>query len=347
MKITNRNAKEDVSGKHNDRNFDVDYAEHIDQDRMKYNIYWTYNGDTVSTFEQVERNFYDIHFSDCLERQNQKHRESRHPSRVKTMLNYYHDKKTRPEDKILQIGNAKKHATKEELWDCALEYRRRFDELFGDHCKILDMALHMDETTPHVHIRRVWVAEDEETGWEYVNERKALDQLGILIPRPDMPESRYNNTKIMFTQTEVELFRQICIDRGLDIDPPSNNERTREHLSVLEYKKEKTAEQLDELEKEMDEFNNNALQFIRDNPFLLNLHAERLLEAERKSRAERNKIVAEIVCKEYARIMENGFEGAIRSQMNESFARFIEEKGLMDEYDSWTKERENMSKDER
>ncbi len=67
-------------------------------------------------------------------------------------------------------------------------------------------------------------------------------------------------------------------------------------------------------------------------------HAERLMEAERKSRAERNKIIAEIVCREYERIMPEGFEGAIKSQMNESFAWFIEEKGLMDEYDSWVEE---------
>ncbi len=347
MKITNRNAKEDVSGKHNDRNFDVDYAEHIDQSRMHENIYWSYNGNNECTFEELEREFYEVHFRDCLEQQNQKHKEARNYSRVKTMLQYYHNKRTRPEDKILQIGNAKEHATKEELWDCALEYRDRFEELYGEHCKILDMALHMDEATPHVHIRRVWIAEEEETGWKYVNESKALEQLGIPIPRPDMPESKYNNAKIMITQNEVEMFRQICIDRGLDIDEPSRDEKRREHLSVLEYKKEKAIEETEKAEQEMDEFNENALRFIKENPFLLNLHAERLMEAERKSRAERNKIIAEIVCREYERIMTEGFEGAIKSQMNESFARFIEEKGLMDEYDSWVEEHEAEVKSER
>ena len=337
MKITNRNAREDVSGKHNDRNFNVDYAEHIDQSRSHENIYWTHTGDTISTFEEIERAFYEQHFSDKLEEQNQKHKEARNYSRIKTMLKYYHDKRTRPEDKILQIGNAKEHATKEELWDCALEYRDRFEELYGDHCVILDMALHMDEATPHVHIRRVWIAEDE-NGWEYVSESKALEQLGVPRPQPDKPESKYNNAKIMLTQNEVELFRQICIDRGLDIDKPTKSDIKKEHLPVLEYKKEVTIKQIEELEAQLDEMKEDMFRFLQENPFLINLYAEELMEAERKSKYERNKRIAEIVAKEYNRIKECGFEGAYAQAMEESFAKYLNSRDMLEDYDTWKDE---------
>ncbi len=356
MKITNRNAREDVSGKHNDRNFNVDYADHIDQSRMHENLYWTYNGDTVSTFEEIERDFYEKHFEDKLNEQNARHIEHGNKSRVRTMLKYYHSKRTRPEDKILQIGNAKEHATKEELWDCAQEYKDRFNELYGDHCKILDMALHMDEATPHVHIRRVWIAEDE-NGLEYVSETQALEQLGIPRPQPDKPESKYNNPKIMITQNETELFRQICVDRGLDIDAPTKAERRKEHLPVLEYKKEKAIEQHDEAEKAMEELNNDMIRFINDNPFLLNLYAEQLLEAERKSREEKNKLIAKIVCEEYARITDAGYENAVIEQLQESNEKleqriksltdFLEKNDLLDRYDEWSGERISDLKEDR
>lgn len=342
MKITNINAREDVSGKHNDRNFNVDYATHINQDKMSENLYWTYNGDTESTFEEIERDFYDLHFSEKLEEINKKHLESRHRERIKSKLDYYHSKYTRPEDKILQIGNINEHASKEELWDCAIEYKDRFNELYGDHCVILDMALHMDEATPHVHMRRVWIAEDE-NGLEYVSQTKALEQLGIPAPQPEREIDKFNNPKIMMTQNEVELFRQVCIDRGLDIDPPKERERKREHLSVLEFKKSKVIEELNKVEEQLDAYNRMMFQFIKDNPFMINLYADELRKAKKKSQEEFYRKIAEIFCKEYSKVFEEGsFENAALKVKQESFEKYLKEKGLQEDYLEW----EDMQKED-
>ena len=161
MKVTNRCARKDKAGKHNDRNFNLVNAPHIDQSKVNQNKYWTYNGDQEHSFAEVEKEFYARHFTDFIDVQNKKNSESRHKDRNKTLDSYYHGARTRPEDQLLQIGDKNNHATPEELWECAMTYMERFDQIYGDKCKILDMALHLDETTPHVHIRRVWIAEDE------------------------------------------------------------------------------------------------------------------------------------------------------------------------------------------
>lgn len=56
--------------------------------------------------------------------------------------------------------------------------------------------LHVDEATPHVHVRRVWFVEDEKTGHEIIGKNKALEELGIAPPRPDKSIGRYNNAKM-------------------------------------------------------------------------------------------------------------------------------------------------------
>ena len=60
--------------KHNDRNFDVTHAEHIDPAKTHENIYWDWlNGmrtderrTDVPSFEEVERIFYERHYSDYV-----------------------------------------------------------------------------------------------------------------------------------------------------------------------------------------------------------------------------------------------------------------------------------------
>ena len=54
MKISSINARIDRAGKHNDRNFDISRAPHIDGEKISENLYWTYNGDMEHTFAEVE-----------------------------------------------------------------------------------------------------------------------------------------------------------------------------------------------------------------------------------------------------------------------------------------------------
>lgn len=364
MKVTNRNAREDRSGKHNDRNFNIDNAPHIDQERMKDNKYYTYNGDEAHRFNEIEHEFYDTHFSKYLDEQNRRNTAIRHKERNRTVDDYVKGKYTRPEDKILQIGNIREHATGEELWACALEYKDRFDALFGDHCKILDMALHMDEATPHVHVRRVWIAQDED-GTEYVSQGKALEQLGIMDPDQAAVNSKYNNAKITFTQTDIQLFQDICIEKGLDID--RTPKERRERLSTLNYKKQEIQKEIDELERvrenvraeikeveediqNVDQYINTMEQFFSSDPYGDGRFVDLISEARRKEKAERLKMLSAAYEKELEAVLksEDDFQSAAFRAAAEKDVKtlnhFIDDQGYREEYEAYVKERKEVER---
>lgn len=45
--------------RHNDRNFNINHAEHIDPERVKDNRYWNWTGSPDTTFEAAEQAFYE------------------------------------------------------------------------------------------------------------------------------------------------------------------------------------------------------------------------------------------------------------------------------------------------
>ena len=105
----------------------------------------------------------------------------------------------------------------------------------------------MDEATPHVHVRRVWIAEDE-LGNEYVSQTKALEQMGFGVDT-NKKISQYNNRKISFTATDREMFLNICKEHNLDIDYSGPGSEAK-HLETNEFKL-KNVQNLMEKEEEL------------------------------------------------------------------------------------------------
>ena len=83
LKLTRHNGRAGTHGtynpKHNDRSFNLANSEHIDQERAKGNIYWDcYHGirsasdkdKQTAAFSDVEKMFYEIHYSHFVENQN-------------------------------------------------------------------------------------------------------------------------------------------------------------------------------------------------------------------------------------------------------------------------------------
>lgn len=261
MKLSNINGRVDKSGRHNDRNFDVYRSSHIDADRVSQNRYWTYNGDTSRTFAEIEQEFYADHFMEHIEAQNEKERATSHYKRVKTVEQYWKGRKTRPEDKILQIGNIKDHASADDLWICAIDYQKEFNARYGSNCKILDMALHLDEATPHVHIRRVWIGHDN-NGHECVGQGRALDEMEMLPPDTLAPTSRYNNTKVTFTFVDQALSRNIAREHGFEIEEPTGEKQV--HLTSLQYKKQAIERDIEELERQRTVIKNDIEKDVKN-----------------------------------------------------------------------------------
>lgn len=311
MRLTTQNARKDRGGKHNDRNYNIKNSTHIDSSKSEGNKYYTYNGDTESTFEQLEKQFYEENFLSHIEKQNERNKKGGHSKRNMTLDQYYRHDFSRPEDRILQIGNIKEHASAEVLWDCALEYARQFNDRFGGHCKILDMALHVDEATPHVHIRRVWISEDKDRDL-CVSQTKALHKMGF----QNRNTSKWSNEKTEFTHMDRQIFYTICKDRGLKVE--IDNPVKRKHLSIPEYKKAmdeldnierlvaKNHADLREIKEEInhniqlgDEIAKNLLQILLSHQHIANKYYMEIEEASKKKQSEQLSILTEIYKKEY------------------------------------------------
>ncbi len=295
MKVTIRSAKMDKAGLHNDRNFDVESSDHIDKNRIGLNKYYTYNGDESMTFLELEKEFYREHFSDYVNAQNERNTRAGHKERNQTIEDYYYNKRTRPEDVILQIGDMNEHATTDELWSCAMKYKDKFNEMFGDHCQILDMALHDDEATPHVHIRRVWISDDKR-GDKFVNSAKCLEEMGIPLPDESRSKDRYNNLKMTFSKMDREMFIDICEREGFVIERPTGEKQ--KHLSLDEFKNMKNSQiDFDAFQRDFEAIQRRieeSLQFALRNEKIRKKYQKELDEIEEKSLPEKMDLVRDL-----------------------------------------------------
>ena len=225
MRATRHNGRSGSHGtynvKHNDRNFDVKNSDHIDEVRTQKNVYWDcYQGiveERTLTFSEVEKKFYEEHYGDHVNAQNLRNEEARHAERNRTIDDVLQNKKTCPEETLLQLGNIDKSVDAETLIKISQEYFDEFDKRFGSNIHILDWALHLDEATPHIHERHVFDAKNQ-NGEICPMQDKALEELGIELPEPDKPKGRYNNRKMTFDATCRELFLNICKKHGLEME---------------------------------------------------------------------------------------------------------------------------------
>ncbi len=187
--------------RHNDRHFPLAKADHIHSDKVKNNVYWTCYGEGIS-FEEAERRYYRENFQEWADFRNERAKAAGHPERVASPSTIYESSQTQPEEVIYQIGDkdtaVSRCVTPGELWDATMDFVAWQNENFGDHVKILDMAMHLDETTPHIHLRQVWTYQLPE-GIVAAGQTKALAQMGFQPPRPDAKTGRNNNMKMTYT----------------------------------------------------------------------------------------------------------------------------------------------------
>lgn len=275
MRATRHNGRSGKHGvynpKHNDRKFDIANSEHIDAEREKQNIYWDcYRGyvqnpsdetlrdwgpvEPEASFHDIEKNYYEDHYSDFIKGQNARNEKNRHPERNRTTEDLLKNKMTCPEETIFQIGKEGEHISGEQLFHIADSFMKRFEGMFGDHVHILDFALHMDETTPHIHERHVFDCENK-YGELCPQQEKALEALGIPLPDPDKPRGRNNNRKMTFDLICRNLLFDVCRQYGLEIEeaPEYGGKKYLEKQEfIIQAQKEKIARQ-EQMIKEQEE----------------------------------------------------------------------------------------------
>ena len=267
LKLTRHNGRAGKHGtynpKHNDRSFEIANSEHIDPERVQQNIYWDcYNGirsalqpkseeSLADTFEEVEKLYYKLHYTNFTERQNERNAKIRHTERNRSTEDLLASKKTCPEESIYQLGTLESHASPKELFQIATEFMDEFHERFGKHVHILDWALHLDEGTPHIHERHVFDCENK-YGEIAPQQEKALEALGFELPKPDKPLGRYNNRKITFDAACRTMLFEIAKRHGLELEEEAEY-GNRKYLEKQDFILAKQKEQLAAQQSKLDE----------------------------------------------------------------------------------------------
>lgn len=219
--------------RHNDRNFNISHAEHIDPERVKNNRYWNWTGNPETTFEAAEQAFYEKHIQKHLDAQNARYRAQRHAERAKTMDEYRKSPQTCPEEVILQIGKMG-DTIPADMMARIIQEQINWEQQQFPGVKVLDVALHMDEQgAPHIHERRAWVYTDKD-GNLAISQNKALEQMGVELPNPDKPRGRFNNRKQVFSRMCREHLLQICKEHGLEIEEIPQ-EKSRSGRTLEDY----------------------------------------------------------------------------------------------------------------
>ena len=205
----------------------------------------------ADTFEEVEKLYYKLHYTNFTERQNERNAKIRHTERNRSTENLLTSKKTCPEESIYQLGTLESHASPKELFQIATEFMDEFHERFGKHVHILDWALHLDEGTPHIHERHVFDCENK-YGEIAPQQEKALEALVFELPKPDKPLGRYNNRKITFDAACRKMLFEIAKRHGLELEEEAEY-GNRKYLEKQDFILAKQKEQLAAQQSKLDE----------------------------------------------------------------------------------------------
>lgn len=284
MRATIHNGRTGKDGayntKHNDRQFDIKNAEHIDPERVKNNRYWNWTGNPETTFEAAEAAFYEKHIKQHLDAQNARYRAQRHAERAKTMDEYRKSPQTCPEEVILQIGKIG-DTIPADMMARIIQEQINWEQQQFPGVKVLDVALHMDEQgAPHIHERRAWVYTDKDGNFA-ISQNRSLEQIGVELPNPNKPRSRFNNRKMTFSRMCREHLLQICREHGLEIEEipqeKSLSGRTLEDYKAGEAEKRAAeAERRREFSERAAESAEKRAESARDAARSYDEHAERV-----------------------------------------------------------------------
>ena len=199
----------------------------------------------------MERQFYETHYSEFIEKQNERNAKIRHTERNRSIPDLLSSRKTCPEETIYQLGTLDEHASAEDLLNLVTEFIEEFKAKYGEHVHVLDWALHLDESTPHIHERHVFDCENE-YGEVAPQQEKALEALGFDLPDPGKPLSRRNNRKITFDAACRKMLFEIAKRHGLDLEEEAEY-GNRKYLEKQDFILAKQKEQLAARQNKLDE----------------------------------------------------------------------------------------------
>lgn len=148
---------------------------------------------------------------------------------------------------IFQVGNKDDMGTVGENAELAKTILDKFYHSFlerNSHLHVYSAHLHMDEATPHLHIDFIPFTTGSKRGLSTrVSLKQALADQGIT------GEGRSLTERDLWVQKEKEALAEIMLEHGIEWEQKGEH---KEHLSVLEFKREKRKEELAELEQSIE-----------------------------------------------------------------------------------------------
>ncbi|WP_302796727.1 plasmid recombination protein [Phascolarctobacterium faecium] len=220
---------------HNRRTY---IAENVDQTRTHLNIEYCY-----TPIEQAYHELFDEAQAEYNAKQKRKDRR---------IENYYEKICNGDQEKpfyevIFQVGNKDDMGAASENGALAKEILDKFYHSFlerNPQLHVYSAHLHMDEATPHLHIDFIPFTTGSKRGLSTrVSLKQALADQGIT------GEGRSLTERDLWVQKEKESLAEIMLEHGIEWEQKGEH---KEHLSVLEFKREKRKEELAELEQSIE-----------------------------------------------------------------------------------------------
>ena len=220
---------------HNRRTY---IAENVDQTRTHLNIEYCY-----TPIEQAYHELFDEAQAEYNAKQKRKDRR---------IENYYEKICNGDQEKpfyevIFQVGNKDDMGAASENGALAKEILDKFYHSFlerNPQLHVYSAHLHMDEATPHLHIDFIPFTTGSKRGLSTrVSLKQALADQGII------GEGRSLTERDLWVQKEKESLAEIMLEHGIEWEQKGEH---KEHLSVLEFKREKRKEELAELEQSIE-----------------------------------------------------------------------------------------------
>lgn len=214
---------------HNERKF---YTNNIDIDRSK---------DNLQFYSLSLEEAYKEYFGNAIDEYN---RTQKRKDRLKSVDKYLFELRENEHKKgaekpfyeiIVQIGdkntcnilNNKEQA--ENAKNVLIEYVKGWQDR-NPNLRVFNATIHMDETTPHLHLDYIPVATGYKQGLKVRNSlSKALECQGL-----GKGVGRNDNASIRWQKQEREVIKDLAINHGFEIEEKGVD---RPHLSVSEYKR--------------------------------------------------------------------------------------------------------------
>lgn len=217
--------------KHNERKFT---AENVDKERTKDNV--------VFIQDNLKQVYHEL-FDDAQERYNEKQER-----KDRMITNYYEHVRSGKQEKlfhevIFQIGNKDDMAVDSAEGELAKKILCEFMESFQErnpNLRVFSAHLHMDEVTPHLHIDFVPFTTGSKRGLDTrVSMKQALMAQGFKGKgRSDTEYNRWINAEKVALSKTMER-------HGIEWNQLGTH---KEHLSVLDYKREERSKEVAELQ---------------------------------------------------------------------------------------------------